>query len=233
MSKDSIDFEQTADLVKFGAEKSKIMIATSIFIAFSIFLTGHAIYSIYFHWTDESIPLVSCPKSFENDSPVLMEPIQQTDSVFNQDRWIRGFVRKVVLNAYPRTKDDAYEFFKFMRDVSEGSVRHKYETFLADIEQIGMTIEAGNMIRFYPKDSNKIRIRSERVGRWVIEVDGYFVKSMGSSESRTNPTLRFVIEARSATRTNPNGLVVVEMDKEQIADYVSGKREIEEKTDEK
>jgi len=226
VSKDGLDFEQTEELVKNQAESGKLMTIVSVFIAFSLFITGHAVYSIYSHWVDDSIPLVSCPQSFENDSPVLLKPILQTDSVYSRDRWIRGFVRKVVLNAYPRNAEDAQPFFEFMRDHSEGEVRAKYEAFLADITVIKTMISGGSSIRFYPKDSNEVRIREESKGSvWVVEIDGYLVKSTSGEQERSKPTLRMVLEARPATRSNPNGLVVVEFDKDQIADYVSGRKE--------
>lgn len=224
--KDSIEFSQTEELIKFGSERSKLVLLISGFIAFSVFLTVHALYSIYNHWTDQSIPLTICPKSFDLDSPVIMKPINQSDSVFVQDRWIRGFVRRLVLNSYPRTAEDAEVFFAHVRDVSEGDVKRKYESFIDDISSIKIFIRAGNTIRFYPKNSADIRIRPTdgRKDQWIVEVDGYLIKDMGGSQERTTPTLRYKIEARPATRTNPSGLAVVEVEMDRIADYVSGRK---------
>lgn len=230
--KDSIEFEQTEDLIKFGSEKSKLVILISVFIAFSIFITVHALYSIYDQWTDKSIPLTICPKSFENDSPVIMTPINQTDKTYVQDRWIRGFVRKIVLNSYPRTPEDASKFFDYMASVSEGSVQKKYLSFIDDIESIQAYMKAGNSIRFYPKNSAETRIRLVSPGKWVVEIDGFLLKNQGGGQERSTPTLRYVVEARPATRQNPNGLVIVESNTDLIADYVSG-RKIEEEKKEK
>lgn len=224
--KDGIDFGQTEELVKFGAERSKLIILISAFIAFSGFLTAHALYSIYDHWTDQSIPLTVCPKSFDLDSPVLMTPINQTDSIFVQDRWIRGFVRKLILNSYPRTGADAEKFFPYMVSVTEGEVRHHYESFVNDMDAIKGLISAGSKIRFYAKNSTDIRIRptDNRKDRWVVEVDGYLIKDLGGIQERSTPTLQYTIEARPATRSNPSGLVVVDAQMDKIADYVSGRK---------
>lgn len=223
--KDGIDFSQTEDLVKFGSEKSKLLIIVALFIGLSCALTVHALYSIFTHWTDKSIPLVICPKSFDLDAPVLMTPVNQSDSVFVQDRWIRGFVRRVVLNSYPRTAEDMPRFFQNMKDMSEGSVARKYESFLNDIERIQTLIRGGNRIRFYVKNSNDMKIRPTegRKDQWVVEIDGYLIKDIGGIQQRSTPTLRYTIETRPATRTNPSGLVVVDANMEQIADYVSGR----------
>lgn len=234
-NKDGIDFEQTEGLIKNESEKNRLITLISIFIAFSLFLTIHAVKSIFEHWTDDSIPLVMCPKDFNLDTPVLLNPINQTDDFYKQDRWIRGFVRKVVLNSYPRTADDAETFFKYMESISESDVKRKYSSFLNDMSDIIAYIKAGSSIRFYPKSSGEMRIRlaEGRKDRWVVEVDGFLVKNAGTTQERTTPTLRYVIEARKATRDNPAGLVVVEAQTELFADYVSGRKKQEEPSEKK
>lgn len=227
--KDSIDFSQTEELVKFGSEKSKLMILVSIFIAFSFFLMIHAFVSIYNHWTDQSIPLTICPRSHDLDSPVIMKPITQSDNLFQQDRWIRGFVRKIILNSYPRTAEDAEKFFPYMVSISEGFVKRKYELYVNDIEAIKNYLRSGNIVRFYPKNSADLRIRKSdgKNDQWVVEIDGYMVKDIAGNQERTTPTLRYTIESRPATRTNPAGLVIVDTEIDKIADYVSGRKEKE------
>lgn len=223
-NRDEIDFSQTENLVKERTEFDRLYVLISVFIAFSLFLTMHAVYSIYDSWTDDSIPLTICPRSFDLDAPVLMKSIQENDQAYVQDRWIRGFIRRFVLNSYPRVPEDAEKFFQFAHDHSEGELQRKYRSFLNSMNEIRTALESRN-ISFYPKNSSEIRIRgSGNPGQWVIEIEGYMVKDLGAGQERAPLTLRYVIEKRKPTRTNPDGLVVVDAKMDLIADYVSGRQ---------
>lgn len=225
--RDEVDFGQAEELVQFGAEKSRLITLVAIFIACSVFVIIQALWSSYQFWADDSIPLVVCPKSFDLDAPVVMNTINDTGNQYVQDRWIRGFVRRYVLNSYPRTEEDAERFFTYVRDHSAGYVRDKYQAFLNEISGIKDKIGSNNTIRFYAKNSAEMRIRrnGDTLNQWTVEVDGYMVKNVGGSEERTVRTLRYVVESVPATRHNPDGLVVIDSNLDLIVDFVSGKSE--------
>jgi len=226
VEKDSIDLGQTEGLVKFSAAKNKLLMLVSVFIAFSIFITGHALYSIYEMLTDDSIPMVICPRTDNLDAPVVMNVLKDTKELYIQDRWIRGFVRRYILNLFPRTQDDAEPFYTYVRDHSKGKVKVKYDAFLNDINRISESIKSGNKIMFYPKNSTEVRIdRTKHENEWIVEVDGYMIKQY-NGEERTTPTVRFTVEAGEPTKENPEGLYVTDLKTKVIADYVSG-REVE------
>jgi hypothetical protein len=189
-------------------------------------MIGHAFVSIYSLWTDKSIPLVVCPRSFELDAPVLMKTITDVESSYIQDRWIRGFIRRYVLNSYPRTEADAEPFYTYLQNHSKGAVQTKYEAYLNQIEEIKVRIASGNTLRFYATNSQDVRIRKNaNSGEWTVEIDGYLVKNYGGRQERSIKTLRYTVEAGSATRINPDGLYVTDADLEMLTDYVSGKKE--------
>ena len=221
--RDEIEFSDAEELIKQGTEINRLTILISLFIAFFLFLNIHTVYSIYSSWTDESIPLTICPRSFDLDAPVLMKSIEENDQRYIQDRWIRGFIRRFVLNSYPRTGADAEKFFRFALDHSEGPLKTKYQSYVNAIGEIKSSISAGNSVLFYPKSSNEMRIRAVSKTKWIVEIEGFLVKNLMSSQERSVTTLRYDIEARRPTRTNPDGLVVVATNLETIADYVSGR----------
>jgi hypothetical protein len=200
-----------------------------IFIGFSIAFCAHSVYSMVGFLTDASIPLVTCPRNYVVDAPVLMKPIRD-ESALTQDRWIRGFTRRYILSSFPRVKDDVIPFFQFLVDHSEGEVKVKYQSLLKDTEEIQAIINSGSYYKFYPKHvddgGSAIRIRpAEEAGKWVVEVDGYLVKKMNNIQERYTPTLRYTVEAGKPTLTNPEGLYVTDGTIEQITDYVSNTKE--------
>ena len=234
MEKDSIDLNQTESLIKFNAEKNKLLVLISAFIAFSIFLTGHALVSIYQMATDDSVPMVVCPRTEDLDAPVVLDVLKDTKSLYIQDRWIRGFVRRYILNLFPRTEEDAGPFYTYVRDHSKGRARIKYEAYLNDLQKIKDTIRSGNKIVFYPKQSKDVKIdRTKNKNEWVVEVDGYMIKYY-EGEERSTPTVRFTVEAGEPTKENPEGLYVTELHTKVIADYVSGREvDVEENKNDK
>lgn len=214
-------------MIKENVEASRLAFYTYIFIACFLVLTFHAVYSIYDFAVDDSIPLVVCPRSFDLDAPVIMNTINDHNSVYIQDRWIKGFVRRFVRSNYPRTAEDAEPLFTYARDRSFGPVRDKFQAYLNDISEIREKIGSGNIIRFHPTNSSEVRIRrnGDISNQWTVEIDGYLTKDLNGREERTVRTLRYIIESAPATRSNPDGLYVVEANMEYIVDYVSGKKE--------
>lgn len=224
--KDQIEMEQVSDLIQVETHKNKFFVFVALWLAFSGFIFIHSLYSIYSFSVDKSIPLVVCPRSFDLDAPVLMNTISETKSTLAQDRWIRGFARRYILNAYPRTPDDAERFYEFVMNRSRGDVYTKYQAYMGDIDEIKTRIRSGYNIKFYPKDSSDMKIRrGDGENRWVVEVDGYMVKNLGGKQERSTPRLRFVVESDLPTRYNPDGLYVIESNVEQVQDYVSGRKQ--------
>lgn len=204
----------------------QLRVLCGIFIGLALFIIAHAMYTTYSMLTDRSIPVVSCPRSYDLDAPVLMKTIDKK-GLKNQDRWIRGFIRRFVTSQFPRTAEDAQTFFQYVIDHSKGMVNYKYRSIMKDIGEISKLIGAEHFFRFYPKDQNDIRIRSVQgtTNQFVVEIDGFLIKKMSLTQERFTPTLRYVVEIGEPNLDNPEGLYVIEGDIEQITDYVSGRKE--------
>lgn len=197
-----------------------------LFIGLALVIIAHAGISMYNMLSDRSVPVVVCPRSFDLDAPVIMKTIDAR-GLKNQDRWIRGFMRRFITSLFPRTKEDAKSFFQYVIDHSKGDINYKYKTLMVDIDEVSDMIKNEYYYRFYPKDNNDVRIRTVQGtnNRWVVEIDGYLIKRMSLTQERFTPTLRYVVEAGEPTIDNPEGLYVIEGDVEQITDYVSGRKE--------
>ena len=197
-----------------------------VFIGLSLIIIAHAVSTTYNMLTDNSVPVVVCPRTFELDAPVIMNTIDAA-GIKSQDRWIRGFVRRFITKQFPRTKQDAKPFFEYIIAHSKGEIKYKYQNLMQDVEGISDFIDLGFFYRFYPKSEQELRIRpvQDRTDQWVIELDGFLIKRMGDVQERYNPTLRYTVEAGTPTLENPEGLYVVAGDIEQITDYVSGRKE--------
>lgn len=225
--KDGVDNSQVSGLVEQKTELSFLMGAIILFIASSLAIIGYSGYSIFNMLTDESIPLTVCPRSYDLDAPVILETINETNSLVAQDRWIRGFVRRYLTNLYPRTAKDVSKFYGYIRDHSDGDLYYKYEAYAANSKEIENMIDAGYSLKFYPKGMDQILIRTEEGSKssWRVDVDGYLVKSITKLVERTTPTIKLTIKAVPPTQKNPEGLVVTTLDVETIIDYVSGRKE--------
>lgn len=211
------------DLEERDTANNAVQLSLSIFIGLTALLLFHALYSIYDYATDNSVPLVTCPRSFDLEAPVLMNSITQES--LTHDRWIRGFMRRFMTYQFPRTGDDAEKMFRYIRDHSRGEVKDKYKSYVKDIDIVSDHIRAGYYHRFYPKNSRDMRIRKPDNDKyWIVEIDGWLVSKYGIEVERSIPTLRYKVEVGTPTLTNPEGLYVVESNVEQIIDYVSGRK---------
>ena len=194
----------------------------SLFIGLSALILFHALYSMYDFATDDSVPLVVCPRSFELDAPVLMEKIGE--ETLTQDRWLRGFVRRFVTYQFPRTEDDAPKFYEYVKNHSVGAVHQKYLAYVKDIDSIKALIGDGYFYKFHPKNSQDIAIRKPNEDmEWIVEIDGWIVARYGMEIERFAKTLRYRIKFGKPTITIPEGLYVAESSVDEILDYVSGR----------
>lgn len=215
------DFDQIEE--KNKAERT-LRFFLSIFIGLSLLLLFQALYSIFEFATDDSIPLVSCPKSYELNAPVILKSVSSSE--LTTDRWIRGFIGRYMKYQFPRTGEDAEKFFTYVKNHSTGSIKRKYQSYLKEMENIEKLINSGFYYKVYAKNSTEVRIRSidnEENKRWIVEVDSYIVNMAGLDQVRTNPTLRYTVEAGKPTLTNPEGLYVVKSNMDEKVDYVSGR----------
>jgi len=222
-----LDRDEADFIVKKDVEYSLFLRILIFLIAICIVYIYHTTTSIIKYITDDSIPVVSCPKEYVVDSPIVMKTMNEV-SAKEKDRWVRGFMRRVLLAQFPRTKDDVGRSFKYMVDHSKDEVNSKYSALYNDYEPISRYIES-MYYRFYPKmnDSGyEMRIRKGATeNEWFVEIDGYLIKRMSNNEERYFPTLKYKIVAGKATMQNPEGLYVTEATMERITDYVSGKKE--------
>lgn len=220
---------QLNEFNEFHLERSSTLSWVIVFIALSVALIIHSGWSLIKMVTDDSIPLVVCPRTYDLDRPVLLETIEEKNELYVQDRWIRGFIRTYVMSLFPRTAEDANKFFSYIRDHSSGSVRIKYQGYLDDIKGIEDRIKSGSLIKFYPKTGDGLRIRpTQKAGRqteWVVEVDGYLNKGYENNAERTLPKVRFTVKAATPTKENPEGLVVSDLIiDDTIADLMSNRQ---------
>jgi hypothetical protein len=222
-----IDKKDTEKLIQKEVEYNFFMKLIILVISLSIVYIYHSVTSITYYLFDNSIPIVSCPKAFINDAPVVMKTLKDGGPM-EKDRWIRGFVRRFVLAQFPRTKDDVKKSFLYVKEHSTDSVKYKFEKLFNDAEKIGEAID-NNHYQFYPKTGDsgyEIRIRpGELKDEWYVELDGYIIKKMNNNEERYFPTLKYKIISGKATISNPEGLYVSEANIERIVDYVSVKKE--------
>lgn len=222
LDKDDADF-----IIQKDVEYSLFLKILIVLISICIVYIYHTTVSIIKYASDDSIPVVSCPKEYVVDSPVVMKTIKDAPSK-EKDRWIRGFIRRFVLAQFPRTKEDAGRSFKYAADHSMDEVYTKYSSLYNDHEKIANQIE-NNYYRFYPKMGSsgyEIRIRNgSSENEWYVEVEGYLIKRMSNNEERYFPTLKYKVVADKATMHNPEGLYVSEANMERITDYVSGTKE--------
>lgn len=228
--KDSLPMGDAEKTFKKLAEKEvlseKVVFLSGLAIGLFLIIAFHALWTIFRMLGDNSIPLVVCPRSYDLDAPVVMDTIDRS-SVKNQDRWMRGFMRRFIINQFPRTEQDVEPFFQYIVDHSEGAIQAKFESYVNDSKKIGELVRYGTFYRFYPKNSTDMRIRKMegKEDLWVVEVDGWLVRKMGAYQERFTPTLRYIVRAGAATLSNPEGLYVIDGNMEEYSDYVSGKKE--------
>ena len=230
MADNNHNLPETEDALKKLAEQEiltgGLKTLAGIFIGLALGIAGHASMSTFNMLTDRSVPVVVCPRNFDLDSPVLMKTIEDK-GVKNQDRWIRGFMRRFITMQFPRSEKDVPTFFDYIVKHSKGNVQYKFKTLLKDKEDIADMVKNGYYYKFYPKNSLELRIRTVqgKTNQWIVELEGYLVKRMSVTQERFTPTLRYTVESGEPTIDNPEGLYVIEGEVEQITDYVSGRKE--------
>lgn len=229
-NKKDFDFKsQTQDFDEHEIERNGVLSWLILFAALSIALIFHSSYSLYKMITDESIPLVVCPRTYDLDRPVIMSTLEATNQVYVQDRWLRGFVRTYIQSLFPRTENDAETFYAYIRDHSSGQVEYKYQSYIDSLTEIKSRIKSGQLIKFYPKTGDGVRIRpTQATGvqtEWAVEVDGYYNRGYENNSERKLPTIRLTVSAAKPTQKNPEGLVVsvLKID-DTIADLMSGRK---------
>jgi hypothetical protein len=222
----SINVDETKDLIENHAASKALSRIAFLFVAFSIGFTVHSAYTIVKYLTDRSVPLVVCPRSYNLDAPILLQPVRTADA-FVRDRWIRAFMRRFITSSFPRVSKDIRPFWEYVASHSTGTVMRKYRKMLNEEREIAVSVDAGYHYSFYPKsDTSAFRIRpSGPPNEWTVEVDGFMVKRLGIVQERYSPTLRYKVSAVTPDMDNPEGLVVTDGSIEQITDYVTGSKE--------
>jgi type IV secretory pathway component VirB8 len=205
--------------------KDDSFVLSTILIGLFVVTFFHAGYSVLSNYFSDSILIGICPRSDSNGSPVIISTISKT-TVKQKDTYIRDFTHRFLRYAFPRSQKDTEEFFTNAYNMSVGSLHYKYESYMDAHEEIGEKIASGFFWRFYAKNSLNIVIAKDDVdNEWEVEIDAYLIKNDGySKEVRYNPTIRLTIETGDATRRNPTGLYVSEMNIDQITNYVSGNK---------
>nr|BFD64832.1 hypothetical protein BdHM001_35130 [Bdellovibrio sp. HM001] len=191
------------------------------FMAMMFVIGAYCLISIGNKLQDETIPVVICPKTYNLDSPVLL-PVVRSGSIAEKDRYVKGFIRKLVINQFPRNAEDAKEFYTYVANRSKGSFGNLYKKLSKNDKAAANLISSGFYLSFYPKDSQSIRVRATSAGsQWRVEIDGYMVKKMAEDEVRKVVTLQYTVESGDVTISNPEGLYVTDSNTEEYKDFIS------------
>jgi hypothetical protein len=218
-----INKDELEPLLEKEAASKWLNLVAGTFLAVATFLSISCFKDIISILNDDSIPLVVCPKSFDLDSPVLMKTIQDAPPGA-KDKWIKGFIRRIIVKQYPRAASEAEESLKYVVDHSENAIHRKYQGYLDKIFDFKNLLSQGFSYSFYPSNSLDIQIRaSGSHGEWAVEVPGFLIRSVGAKEERSTVTLRYLVQAGEHTMTNPEGLYIVDGNLLELADVVSGR----------
>jgi hypothetical protein len=220
-----IEQDELKPLVEKEAATNWLSIVSGAFLAIATFVSISSILSIIEISQDDTIPLVVCPEVYDIDSPVLMKTVSSSSPEM-KDKWIKGFVRRFLQAQFPRSSQDAEAHVDYVLNHSKGNVKSVYKGYMDQIVDFKGLIDQGFYYAFYPNNTLDVRIRSTgNGGEWAVEIDGFMVRTAGSKEERTTPTLNYVIKTGDHTMKNPEGLYVTESNIIEIADYVSGRRD--------
>ena len=217
-----ISSNELIELEENRTEQSRAMDLMGILLGILFFILIHNISSIYDMYTDESIPLVQCPRNFQNDRPVLMNTMATASDVA-VDNWIRSFVVTYIRARYPRSFEDVEPMYNYVKTRSKGEEREKFESRIDSIKELANQVGFGTYIKFYFKDTQKIRIRKieSKIGAWIVSVDGYMHKR-GSRMEKTQPTINLTVEKGIPILSNPEGLYVTNYEVKYLTDPISG-----------
>lgn len=215
--------EELSELSEKSTEKNNLVVLLAVLIGLIIVLITHNFYSIIEMWTDKSLPLVMCPREFNQDRPVLMKKISDASPQM-LDNWIRSFAINYVINRYPRTIDDVEDAYQYVKTRSQGIIQEDFDSRLSEIEDIKKKF-FDSYIKFYFKNSKshiKIRKVDGRENEWVVSIDGYMHKKSSFKIEKTQPTIYMTIIADKPTIYNPEGLYVINYEIKYVVDPIAG-----------
>ena len=217
-----IDKEALSGLDKKDKARISMLNLMGVLIGLVALMIAHNLYSIYTMATDNSIPLVMCPKSFYNDRPIVLKTLDKADKV-DVDNMIKGFSLNFVMRLFPRTAEDAEPFYKYIANHTEGVLKKKYEARIDSIKKIKNSIEVGNYSKLYIADSQDIKIRKlANKNGWKVILKGYLHKRKIGRMEKTQPKIELDIKYVGATRENPEGFIVEDYVIRHIVDPISG-----------
>jgi hypothetical protein len=219
-----IDKSDLAELDKKDSARISLLNAMGILIGLVALMVFHNIYSIYHMATDDSIPQVMCPRSFDLDRPVILKTLDKAD-VVDIDNLLKSFALTFTTRLFPRTKEDAQPFFEYIANHTEGIFQKTYEARLAAIDKIRSSIEIGNYSKFYVADSQNLKIRKiDGKESWKIIFTGYLSKRKIGRMQKTQPTIEMTVRYIGAKKHNPEGLIVEGIMFKHIVDPISGEQ---------
>lgn len=218
-----VNQEDLVELLENDVEKQRLLTLSGVVLGLSVLMILHNFYSIIKMVTDDSIPLVNCPRTFELDKPVLLKSVYS--SKISIDNHIRGFSISFVRSLFPRSVEDLEPFYNYVINHSDGYFKKRYEARLEDKKKIKDNIEVGIYSKFWIANSQKIQIRplDGKTGQWKVIILGYLHKRLSGGEfEKLQPRIELVVKAVKPTITNPEGLIVDEFVMKQINDPISG-----------
>ena len=194
----------------------------TIAVTLVFFKLSYSFYQLFSVYTDDSAIVGVCPRAYDLDSPVKMDLLGKNHNL--KDKWLKGFVRKVLTYNYPRSGNDVEVFYKYLSSHSLGSDKIKYLARLDEISEIKRSLESGNFAKFYPEDSKDVKIRPLDENTWKVQIDGYLKQRLDGKVSVTTPTISFEVETGKITKDNPEGLYFSNYQVEEIYDFVTGRK---------
>jgi hypothetical protein len=215
-----------SDLVELLDKEEVKLISVKLFvISFFIFIliTAINLWESYSKLSDERIQVVSCPKSFENNSPVLLKVIRDVPAS-QKDKWVKSFISKFFINQFPINVADAEASLKYVVDHSTGSVNDLYETRLDNIKEFQTIMEDGYFFEAYPKNSYDIRIRAKNNKLFVVQFEAYLIHHVNGGKVGKTIMMNYEVEIGDVTLSNPEGLYVSETNLESYKDYITGEK---------
>lgn len=186
-------------------------------------IIGVNLWDCFVKFNDETIQLVSCPKSFEVNSPSLLKVVRD-GALRQKDMWVRSFIANYFVNQFPINAEDAERSLKYTVDHSSGKVRKLYYTRLDNLSEFKRIVSDGFFYEVYAKDSYDIKIRSKSSNRWSVQVEAYLIHNLRENRVGRPVILNYEIYAGDHTLSNPEGLYVDEANTEIYEDYVSGEK---------
>lgn len=215
--------EHLGDLVEKESNSVIAIGLAATFAAIAALLCGFYAIKIKQYITDDSTLVVQCPTEYNYDSPVLLKAISH-GSAIEKDRFIRGFVRNVLMNIHPRTKVDAEKSLQWLKNHTVGVAASSTQSFLDNKERFVSLIAGGTFQEFFPynsTESKNFRVRKAMSGI-VVEIDGFYVKHSLSHQDRKESVLRMLIKECDQSTKNVYGLCLSEYKYVGPKDGVSG-----------